>query len=90
MADKQVEHAERWAESEAAFCDKMVSDYQRMAQEWWDKGLNSYSALAAQNAYECALRATVWKQMADHLRQPRRCRLEREHYEALHKDTGQQ
>ena len=72
------EHHEEWAEREAKFCDQMVEQLQESGAGWQEKGFNAYSAVGAQMAYECAVRATVWKQMADNLRRPRRIRLERE------------
>lgn len=75
---------EQWSEQEAVFCDRMVETMLEHAKEYAAKPPNSYSAVNMQMAYECNIRANVWQQVADGLRNPKRIRLEREAMENEH------
>jgi hypothetical protein len=79
--DEPASDHERWAESEAQFCDLMVETMLQSAKDWHDRGVARYGASNAQMAAECMIRADAWGQMADNLRKSRRCRIEYEQYD---------
>ena len=81
-----TEH-ERWAEQEAAFCDKMVESLAESALTYTERAAkaltsghphSAYSYLSGKDAYEIGVRINVWQQMADQLRRPRIIRIESE------------
>ena len=70
---------EEWAEAEAKFCDQMVAEYLHLAKGWM-KEPTTYGQDNAFRQAECMIHAKVWESMADHLRKPRRVRIENEGY----------
>lgn len=76
---------ERWEEAQATFCDKMAGSLNENAKQHAEKlahdaaaghPVSSYAFIHAGPAYECTMRAAVWAQMAEHLRQSRIIRIE--------------
>jgi hypothetical protein len=82
---------ERWEEHEARFCEQMVESLletvgthasklpQREKAPLYPRVVAMGAYISAHNAYECAIRAAVWQQMADNLRRPRIARIESPH-----------
>ena len=79
--DEPATAQERWAEAEAKFCDQMVAEYRGPLLDGWKKRHDH-----ADNAFmqaRCLINAEVWEQIGNHLRQPRRMRIENENYAAI-------
>lgn len=72
---------ERWQWAEAEFCDIMVKELKGYIPGWLERGDKTHPSNFT-GAYECAVKADCWEQMARHLRQSYYARKEREAYDA--------
>lgn len=79
MSDNPKGDREEWAEAEAKFCDQMVAEYLHLTKGWMREPA-IYGEYNAFRQAECMIFAKAWGQMADHLRKPRRARIENEGY----------
>ncbi len=77
---------ETWQWSEAAFCDQMAKELRGYIPGWLERGDKTHPTNFT-GAYECAVRAECWEQVARHLRQSYYGRKEQEAYDALFRPT---